>query len=106
MAFLHTFLHTPLGAANPRDPQPIGAAFVEQMEPTGIEPVTSCLQSRTCTPRFPTKCRTSAANYDGASESITVNTRSDVSQQTQKQTQARGVSGEKLYPARSGRIAA
>jgi len=35
------FLHTPLGAANPRDPKPIGAMFVEQMEPTGIEPVTS-----------------------------------------------------------------
>jgi len=59
------------------------------MEPTGIEPVTSCLQSRTCTPRFPTICLTSAENYDGASESITTNTHSDGSEQTQKQTQVR-----------------
>ena len=46
IAFLHTTLHTPLELANPGGQQPVGAVSVVEVEPIGIEPTTSWLQTR------------------------------------------------------------
>ena len=46
IAFLHTTLHTPPRPMTERGRQLIGTSAVEEVEPIGIEPTTSWLQTR------------------------------------------------------------